>query len=421
MNYAGMLAHPKKGQPRSIDRVSLHWMQDETKNRFEISDRDTYKVVLIGNGKPDPADVSRLIKAGIRISQPIYPWYEEAKLALNFDKVKIAQELDISYEESVDGIMYPQIRFSRMYDDDSVLYDPKQALYCSMDYGTSDMTALVWFQYDHKKRRFRVIDSYRNNGKTIKWYVPLLLGPAFIGLGEAEGGYNAEETEVIMSHAKFFGRYTAFYGDPAGKQRNQVTNTSVISELAKYDIFVKSSNKFNSYETRKFRSQRMLLYCDFNVNSCGQLIDDIKNSREEKGKPVHGPESHFRTAFEYGAVHHMHGTDGSEDTIDSEAMKQMVDMSPEALASISAAMKKSRKTVEAMIEGKLYIQDGNPYELMNRIKEDMARKQALEDRLARLRSGQSKDATMFSEYKLARVGRKMRGSDYGAGLFIKRR
>lgn len=309
MNYAGRLANPSHGKPRTIPRCTLHWMVDESKNKYIIRDGDGSPLAE-GHGAPDPAIYEQHPTA----LRPYYPWYEEAKKGLNYDPVMIAQELDVNYNESVEGQIYPQIERARF---GKVEYDARLKLYCSMDYGLSDMTAFVWFQWHPADRRFKVIDAYQNNGKTIKWYVPFMLGPQFCALGQAEGGYTPYEMEVIERHSPFYGRYTAFYGDPAGKQRNPVTSTSVIQVLAESDIFVLTNEKAKRFEPRKQALGAMLPFCDFDDRNCADLIQALRDSRHgPNGNPVHGPESHYRSAMEYGAVNQPHGISLSDEEAD---------------------------------------------------------------------------------------------------------
>jgi len=306
MNFAGRLANPGHGKPRTIDKVTLHWMVDESKNKFVIRSNVNGKVLSRGHGFPSPEVYNKHSDA----MPPQYPWYERAKRELNYDPILIAQELDVNYNESVEGQIYPQIERSRfgVYE-----YDPTLRLYCSMDYGLTDMTALVWFQFSAGDNRFKIIDSYQARGKTIKWFVPFLLGPYYLGAGQAEGGYTEADLEVIERHAPFMGRYTAFYGDPAGKQRNPVTATSVIQTLGEYGIYVQTNEKTKPFGPRKEAVSAALPYCDFNEMFCADLIQALRDSRQrENGTPVHGPESHYRCAFEYGFANQPHGVAGKD-------------------------------------------------------------------------------------------------------------
>ena len=307
LNFAGRMANPKRGEAPAINKVTLHWMIDETKNGYQIFSGTTGMLLSKGFGVPDP----ELYRQSPDAMPPIYPWYEDAKRRVGWDAVKIAQELDVNYTESVDGIMYPQIERARFM---NIPYDPSLTLYLSMDYGLSDETAMIWIQWDHRLRRFRAIDSFKKNGKTIKWFIPFITGGS-VGLGQSEGGYSGPERDMIDRHIAFQGRYTDFFGDPAGKNRNQVTNTSVVSELDKHGIYVTSNSKMNSYEVRKLHTGSILPLFDFDEIRCADLIDDIRNSRSKTGAdgraiPIHGPESHFRTALEFFSVNQPHGTSG---------------------------------------------------------------------------------------------------------------
>lgn len=304
MNFAGRLAVPKRGEKRVVARISLHWMIDPTKNRWEYKD-DAGNVVASGNGEVPGAVLAHYGRA------PIYPWYADACARLGHDRVLIAQELDIDYNQSYEGQMYPQIDRARI---SQFIYDPVLPLYCSMDYGLDDMTALIWWQWDMQTKRVRVLDAYQNRGKTIRWYIPFITGGS-TQLGEAEGGYSEFDLEVIKRHAPFFGRYTDFFGDPAGKQRNQVTATSVIGTLAEFNIYVRTTNKDkkNAHHVRRFATQCLLPYCDFNDGYTDDLVQAMRDSRSKPdGTPIHGPESHYRTAFEFFSVNQPHGLIGAD-------------------------------------------------------------------------------------------------------------
>lgn len=308
LNFAGRLANPKRGDPTAINRITLHWMLDETKNYYHIHSGKTGQLIKSGYGIPE----AEIYKQCPDALPPVYPWYEDAKRRVGWDAVKIAQELDVNYAESADGLMYPQIERARFM---KVPYDPSLPLYLSMDYGLSDETALIWFQWDYRMRRFRVIDCFKKHGKTIKWFIPFITGGNY-GLGQNEDGYTPKEVEMIERHVAYNGRYTDFYGDPAGKQRNQVSNTSVIVELGRFGIYVRTNSKANSYEARRTAMGQILPLCDFDEDLCADLIDDIRNSRVKAGAdgrtiPVHGIESHMRSAFEYFAVNQPHGYNGN--------------------------------------------------------------------------------------------------------------
>ena len=313
MNFAGRLANPRHESERSIARISLHWMMDHTKNEWEYRD-EKGKVLDSGHGECPPEI------QGKHGALPKYPWYEAACAGLGYDPVSIAQELDIDYSKSVQGLMYPQIGRSRIM---RLEYDPALALYTCTDYGIDDHTFIAWVQWNPYDRRFKWIDCFAARGKTIQWYVPFYTGRD-LALGMAEGGYSRFELQRIERATRYFGRYTDHYGDPAGKARNNVTNTSVINVLASHGLHIRTSNKFNGYETRRFALSCVLPYSDFDDRYCVDLVQALKDSKlNDLGKPVHGPESHGRTAAEFFAVNQPHGLRGDGGTDVTNMLRQI--------------------------------------------------------------------------------------------------
>jgi hypothetical protein len=306
MNFAGQMANPGVGKTPSIKVLTLHWIKDDTKNAYELRGGEE-RVVFSGHGIPPIEEAGGQIHIGKSSPPPknapnglrlVYPWYEKACADLNYDPTAIAQELNIDYLRSVEGQMYPQIEFSRV---GFVPFLPSLKLWVSMDFGRTDMTALVWWQFDPQTLRFRIIDHFKASGHRIHWYIPFITG-SDTGLGESEGGYNALEMAIIARHYAYRGHYTDFFGDPAGKQRDQVSNTSVISTLADYGIHVRTNDRARAFSVRKDALARILPFTDISEEYCLDLVQDIRDSREKNGTPVHGPESHVRTAMEFFAV-----------------------------------------------------------------------------------------------------------------------
>lgn len=309
MNFAGRLANPGYGKDRTIPRVTMHWLIDETKNAYEVhlKSKEGLRTIL-GKGHGAVEDSLRTtwqkkyanLVAGEKI-EIYYPWYEQAKRSVNDDPLLIAQELDVNYNESAEGQMYPQLERAAF---SKVEYDRSLKLYCTMDYGLSDCTALIWFQIDPSDpvHPFKIIDAYQNRGKTIRWYVPFITGKD-LSAGDMEGGYSRLDLEVIESHKRFMGRYAAFFGDPAGKQKTSVSTQSVIDVLADFNIYVETNDRARGFTVRQQALAEALPYCEFNEMQCSDLIQAIRDSRlNPAGKPIHGPESHYRSSLEYGFV-----------------------------------------------------------------------------------------------------------------------
>lgn len=87
----------KKRHGGKIKVFTFHWKSDPRKNRYEVRDA-TGAVVATGRGEAPPT-----VPAGCRV---VYPWYEAECERLG-DPVVIAQELDIDYTASIEGICIP--------------------------------------------------------------------------------------------------------------------------------------------------------------------------------------------------------------------------------------------------------------------------------------------------------------------------
>lgn len=399
MNFAGRLANPGNGKQRTIDRISLHWLIDETKNHFQVHKimPDGKRFLLgSGHGVVSPLKRQKWIDKAIDEEQGekldiYYPWYEQAKVGLGHIPLLIAQELDINYNESAEGRMYPQIERAKFSDID---YNPYLKLYCCMDYGYNDNTALIWFQIDPSDARypFKIIDAYQSNAKTIKWYVPFITGRDTYA-GEPEGGYTELEEDIIKEHRRYMFRYAGFFGDPAGKQKTVVSNQSAIDVLATFGIYVTTNEKARGFEPRLQAVAESLPFCEFNENKCSDLIQAIRDSRTNpQGKPVHGPESHYRSALEYGFVNLPGGFINpdmllyeqlgpissevlSKSQIEERAIKRMNQklFAEETPGFKSFPRGKTPKvmTVQEFSEGRVSMDENNPYKILDEIREKM--------------------------------------------------
>ncbi|MEO0854148.1 MAG: hypothetical protein AAFY15_11710, partial [Cyanobacteria bacterium J06648_11] len=81
----------KRSHLPSHQVFQFHWKDDLRKNDWELWDADT--LIERGKGRNAPKGA-------------IYPWYEEQKVNIP-DPVTIAQEIDIDYSASVEGIFIP--------------------------------------------------------------------------------------------------------------------------------------------------------------------------------------------------------------------------------------------------------------------------------------------------------------------------
>lgn len=224
-------------------------------------------------------------------------WYERQKSRMTSEE--IAQELDISYERSQSGVVYPTWQECPRGD---YPYLPKAPLWITVDFGLRDDTALIVWQRDPNTTRFRTIDCYSNRDKHIDFYVPMLLGHI---PSDSTHQYSREDIAWISRRAGW--GQAVIFGDPAGKQRNQVTGTSVLDLLAEYGVYVTVNDGARDWETRKRLTELGLRELDINVPACSPLDMAMSNARYAPApegklgsvKPIHDWTSHFRSCVEF--------------------------------------------------------------------------------------------------------------------------
>lgn len=219
---------------------------------------------------------------------------------------EVAQELDISYNKSQEGRVYPEWNESNI-EQGIFEYDDLLPLYVGWDFGNTDDTAMIWAQPFHGK--LRIVDTYRNTGKTIDFYVPFVTG-----ITPSDGyKYTPLDLKKIAMH-KFWKRGTHF-GDPAGRFKNAVSNETVISVLKNNGIIVNFDDRWKEFSLRKTAVKLLLmagLQLNLNVDTkyFGLCISQaaypqVKNqgvAEVRSLKPKHDYTSHYRSALEYLAL-----------------------------------------------------------------------------------------------------------------------
>lgn len=220
---------------------------------------------------------------------------------------EIAQELDISYNKSKVGRVYPEwtepnVTIGR-YE-----YDDNLPLYVGWDFGKTDDTAIIWAQPHHDG--LKIIDTYRKSGKNIDFFIPFVTG--IIG-GENKNAYTPDEIEIISEHRNW--KKATHFGDPAGRFQNQVTDQTVLDVLKNYGIHVNFKDAWKVFSLRKSAVKRLLMdkifindnprtrY--FNVCMINAAYPQVKNSGVQEvrsEKPKHDNTSHYRSAMEYMAL-----------------------------------------------------------------------------------------------------------------------
>lgn len=173
--------------------------------------------------------------------------------------------------------------------------------------GNTDDTAIIWAQLD--RNGLRIIDTYRNTGKNIEFYVPFING-----IIPSDGyRYTEQELDLIAEHKEWH-RGTHF-GDPAGRFGNQISDETVIGVLRNNGIIVNFKDRWKEFRIRK-REAKLLIsggillnknirtdyfnICMINASYPKVKVEGVDQFRSEK--PKHDSSSHYRSAFEYLAL-----------------------------------------------------------------------------------------------------------------------
>ena len=151
----------------------------------------------------------------------------------------IAQEIDLNYERSLEGRVYPEWIPEFGY----FPYDDSKPLYVAADWGKEDGTAIIWAQVVEGK--LRIVDSFYKTGETIDFFVPFLTGM----LPSDHFRYNKKEIQKIEDHRRW--KRGMVFGDPAGRFTSSVTNESVFSILKDNGIYVNWEEKWKEFQTRR--------------------------------------------------------------------------------------------------------------------------------------------------------------------------
>ena len=231
-------------------------------------------------------------------------WYEYEKSRRTEEEV--AQELDISYNKSQEGRVYPEWN-DPLVVEGTYPYDETAPLFVGWDFGMSDDTAIIWLQ--KVDNRYRIIDTYSNRGKTIDFYIPFITGI----VPSDTYHYSKKDLEVIESHKNW--KRGIHFGDPAGRFTNQVTNTSVLQTLQQYGIHINFNETWQEFQKRK-TAVKLLIREGVQLNKnertkyfsmcmANAAYPKVKNAGVElirSIKPKHDFTSHYRSALEYLAL-----------------------------------------------------------------------------------------------------------------------
>lgn len=190
------------------------------------------------------------------------------------------QEILAEYQKPV-GVVYEEWDLDRQYKD--IEYDPNLPLHITFDWGIHDPTAVIWIQPHGSETR--IVDYYEASDANIEHFISVI-------------------------NSKPYKRAELYTGDPAGKARSLQTGTSVIEELAKKGINIRSKDGVRIpeqiriahtkipglYVSRKAEGFKDCLLNYRYPNKGANLIN------QENETPIHDKWSHGMRAFEYWCV-----------------------------------------------------------------------------------------------------------------------
>jgi hypothetical protein len=285
----------------------------------------------IGNGTSQGANFFKALRDGmfgeidvITLHWRLHPlkddkWYEFE--CSRRDAETIARELDISYEGSQVGRVYPQFIQSREFG--KFNYDPEGPLYTFWDLGASDNTAIIWFQGTMEDPV--IVDAYTNKGKGIEFYVPFITG--FI---EDETKYTLEDLQIINDHSNWKRPIKNIAG-PDANFVHQSYNKSINDVLRSKGINLTVEKGSKDFNPRK-EAMRILMRHKIKINEnkrtkyMAMCIDNAHYPKVKRGGmdeiksvlPVHDFTEAYRSALEYGAFYITRGLkEGSRRVVDS--------------------------------------------------------------------------------------------------------
>lgn len=219
---------------------------------------------------------------------------------------EVAQEIDISYNKSQEGRVYPEWNENNV-EVGSYPYDDTLPLYVGWDFGKEDNTAIVWVQ--PRSGKLRIVDTYTRSGKNIDFFIPFVTGI----VPSDNYGYTKTDLEIINAH-KTWKRGTHF-GDPAGRNKNQVNDATVLTVLKDHGIIVNFRTDWQPHQTRKRAVKSLIMNgIELNRNDMTDFFNmAMENASYKKVKaegednirseaPKHDWTSHYRSAFEYLAL-----------------------------------------------------------------------------------------------------------------------
>jgi hypothetical protein len=228
-------------------------------------------------------------------------WVEKQRLKKSGEEFE--RELNISYEGSLENTVYAS-QFN-LCEQGNFPYDASRPLFVSWDFGL-DTTALQWYQWDHDKDHWFLIDSYENSQMEVEYYVPLITGTIKSGYV-----YDERASQKIKEHE--YWKNATHFGDPDVKKRSYQSkgSLSTLEVLESHGITIQSKSwAGKTHYDMKQKTLMFLKKLSIDEKHNEYFSDCIRNARyPERSEisqstspikdPIHDWTSHARSCLEY--------------------------------------------------------------------------------------------------------------------------
>lgn len=254
-------------------------------------------------------------------------WYAREKARYADQPHEFAREYDIDYFAGEGDRVYPNFQRVELV---HAPYDPTMSpLYCAIDPGISDPTAIIWIERDKVAGRYRVVEAFQGfGGESAEFVASVLVGIPVSGYG----GYNYGQypgLQAIMDWTGNLRRPIQYVGDPYGAVRGADGRRTFYQALREESdkltngnnvVTVHYNTKADEGDARTFMKRKKAVEMiwsrmDFHrAAGPNMVLTALQESRYPERRatyaytteilePQHDEFSHLRSAFEYWAVH----------------------------------------------------------------------------------------------------------------------
>lgn len=232
-------------------------------------------------------------------------WYERQKQQRT--KMEVAQELDISYDNSVAWAVYED--FERLVEFKECEYNPQFKLYTSWDFWRDSNAVIIW-QKDFQYNKLYIIKSFRRVNRDIKKFWAFITWVPTQWYQYWVEKWEETDLQDIEEMSKLKGLYAWHFGDPYNWDAITTNATKSIKDIL-WELWIYLTLKtWSTVESRITATKLSLNRITIDYNKNINLVESMRQSKypkvkewsqatTERTKPVHDENSHFRTAFEY--------------------------------------------------------------------------------------------------------------------------